>query len=425
MLPFILLVAVYLSAAQIRTQENSQQKLLPTVGKMVKAMDKAAFTEDKRTGKYILWQDTWASLKRLVIGVVLSSLLGFVVGLNMGLLPGIRHLGVAFITFAANIPPLAVLPILFIALGVEEVSKVALIFIGTFPLITRDIYLSARQIPQEMVVKALTLGANQFRVIYRVVWPQIIPRLLNTVRLAMGAAWLFLIAAEAIAAKSGLGYRVFLVRRYLAMDTIIPYVLWITLLAYLIDSGLKYWISWRYPWYQPESQQLNREDVMELEKFLRVDNVSKIYGQNVVLEEVNLHLAEGEFCTVVGPSGCGKSTLLRLILGQERPTSGRVMVAGAEISEPSPDRGIVYQRYSLFPHLTVAENIMAGDQLSQPVFKAWSQRKTIRREAMQYLEYVQLAAHADQISSRTIRRHAATGGHCSSPDQKTQNTDDG
>lgn len=253
MLPFILLIAVYLSAAHVRTLDNPQQKLLPTVGKMVKAVEKVAFTEDKRTGEYLLWSDTLASLKRIVIGVVLSALLGLVCGLNMGLLPGIRSLGVAFVTFIANIPPLAVLPILFIALGVEEVSKVVLIFIGTFPLITRDIYLSVRQIPQEMVVKALTLGANQFRVIYRVVWPQIIPRLLNTVRLAMGAAWLFLIAAEAIAAKSGLGYRIFLVRRYLAMDIIIPYVLWITLLAYLIDLGLKYWIARVYPWYQPET----------------------------------------------------------------------------------------------------------------------------------------------------------------------------
>jgi NitT/TauT family transport system permease protein len=167
----------------------------------------------------------------------------------MGLLPGIRSLSTAFVTFIANIPPLALLPILFIALGVGEISKVALIFFGTFPLITRDIFLAVRQVPGEMIVKSLTLGATQFGVVYRVVLPQVMPRLLNTVRLTMGAAWLFLIASEAIASTEGLGYRIFLVRRYLSMDTIIPYVLWITMLAFTIDWLLKTAVVKLYPWY--------------------------------------------------------------------------------------------------------------------------------------------------------------------------------
>ena len=73
----------------------------------------------------------------------------------------------------------------------------------------------------------------------RVALPQIAPRLIQGVRLSLGPAWLFLIAAEAIASDSGLGYRIFLVRRYLAMDVILPYVLWITLLAFLIDYALR------------------------------------------------------------------------------------------------------------------------------------------------------------------------------------------
>lgn len=251
-LPFILLIAVYLTASDIRQSANPQDKLLPTVGKMTDAVQKYAFTEDKRTGEYLWWVDTLASLKRIGLGMSISAVCGLVLGLNMGLLPGIRNLSQAFITFMSNIPPLAILPILFIALGVDELSKVVLIIIGTFPLITRDIFLAVRQIPGEMIVKSLTLGASQFGVVYRVVLPQIVPRLLNTVRLSMGAAWLFLIASEAIAAKSGLGYRIFLVRRYLSMDTIIPYVLWITLLAFCIDQILKTIVVRGYPWYGGE-----------------------------------------------------------------------------------------------------------------------------------------------------------------------------
>jgi NitT/TauT family transport system permease protein len=182
-----------------------------------------------------------------------AAVVGLVLGLNMGLLPGLRGLGLAFITFIANIPPLAILPILFITFGVDELGKMMLIFLGTFPLIARDIFLATKKIPTENVVKALTLGASQFGVIYRVVYPQVIPRLIDTVRLTLGAAWLFLIASEAIASQDGLGYRIFLVRRYLSMDMIIIYVAWITTLAYGFDFGLRKWVAFRYPWYSPKS----------------------------------------------------------------------------------------------------------------------------------------------------------------------------
>ena len=249
LLPFVLLAILYLTASNIRHAENPHDKLLPPISKIVKAIEKTAFKKDKRTGTYLLWHDTLASLKRLIIGIMCSAMIGFVLGLNMGLLPGMNNLLMAFITFIANIPPLAILPILFISFGVDELGKVMLIFLGTFPLITRDIFLAVKKIPQENIVKALTLGASQAAVIYRVVYPQVIPRLIETVRLSLGSAWLFLIAAEAIASQSGLGYRIFLVRRYLAMDVIIVYVGWITFLAFLADFMLRKLISFKYPWY--------------------------------------------------------------------------------------------------------------------------------------------------------------------------------
>jgi NitT/TauT family transport system permease protein len=249
--PFFLFLAIYLMAAEIRHQDNPQDKLLPTLGKIALAVEKVAFSPDPRSGEILLWHDTAASLKRLVLGVGVASLIGFFLGLNMGLLPGIRGLSLTFLTFVANIPPLAILPILFITFGVDQLGKVMLIILGTFPLIARDIYLETTKIPTNVVVKALTLGASQFGVIYRVVMPQILPRLIDTVRLVLGAAWLFLIASEAIASQDGLGYRIFLVRRYLSMDIIIVYVLWITMLAYAFDIFLRFVVGWLFPWYSP------------------------------------------------------------------------------------------------------------------------------------------------------------------------------
>jgi len=87
--------------------------------------------------------------------------------------------------------------------------------------------------------------------VLRVVLPQLWPRLIDVLRLSLGAAWLFLIAAEAIASTEGLGYRIFLVRRYLAMDVILPYVAWITLLAFIMDWGLRLLRAKAFAWATP------------------------------------------------------------------------------------------------------------------------------------------------------------------------------
>ena len=98
--------------------------------------------------------------------------------------------------------------------------------------------------------------------------------------------------------------------------------------------------------------------------FIQVKNVWQEYGDQVVLERLNLIVREGEFCTLVGASGCGKSTFLRLLLGQERPSKGEILLAGQPlVAEPDASRGVVFQRYSVFPHLSVLDNVAIGLEL--------------------------------------------------------------
>lgn len=100
-----------------------------------------------------------------------------------------------------------------------------------------------------------------------------------------------------------------------------------------------------------------------------VRNLVKTYDGRIVLERVSIDVAAGAFCTIVGASGCGKSTFLRMLLSQERPDSGSILIDGKPIPpEPTADRGIVFQRYSVFPHLTVAENlILAAEFQASPL----------------------------------------------------------
>jgi NitT/TauT family transport system permease protein len=234
-LPFVLLVSAYLIGSQARLAVNPNDKLLPAFSTIGAAMHEMALVPDQRSGDYLFWNDTAASLVRLATGIGLAALVGLVLGIAVGVVPAMGAMLSAFVAMLAMIPPLAVLPILFIVFGLGELSKVMLIMIGIAPCLVRDVAFRVRELPPELLVKAQTLGASSWQIVTRIVGPMILPRLITSIRLQLGPAWLFLIAAEAIAATEGLGYRIFLVRRFLAMDVILPYVAWITLLAFVTD----------------------------------------------------------------------------------------------------------------------------------------------------------------------------------------------
>ncbi|MGQ0672912.1 MAG: ABC transporter ATP-binding protein [Hyphomicrobium sp.] len=96
------------------------------------------------------------------------------------------------------------------------------------------------------------------------------------------------------------------------------------------------------------------------------DRVWKEYGDTIVLENISLEIAAGAFVALVGPSGCGKTTFLRMLLGGERPTRGAILVDGKPLRpEPDADRGVVFQRYSVFPHLSVLGNVLIGREFER------------------------------------------------------------
>ena len=252
LIPILIVVLVYLLGSMARHAANPADKILPTLGAMAGQVHLMAFQVDPQTGHIPLVADTVASLKRLGAGIELATAATLILGLAIGLLPVVRAgLGPLVATIAV-IPPIAVLPILFIVMGLGEASKIALIFVGLTPFMVRDLAASVSAIPEEQLVKAQTLGANTWIVALRVALPQALPRLIESLRFSLGPAWVFLISAEAIAADVGLGYRIFLVRRYLAMDVILPYVAWISLLAVIMDWALVSLSRAAFPWAHPK-----------------------------------------------------------------------------------------------------------------------------------------------------------------------------
>ena len=134
----------------------------------------------------------------------------------------------------------------------------------------------------------------------------------------------------------------------------------------------------------------------------------KEYGDNVVLENINLTVKAGEFITLVGASGCGKTTFLKMLLGTEEPTRGEMLLDGQPLTpEPDDSRGVVFQRYSVLSHLTALDNVMLGGELQSSRWLGISfgkQRRKLRKEALAMLESVGLDQAADKYP------HELSGG---------------
>jgi NitT/TauT family transport system ATP-binding protein len=135
-----------------------------------------------------------------------------------------------------------------------------------------------------------------------------------------------------------------------------------------------------------------------------VKHLWKEYGGQVVLENVNLQVNDHEFVTIVGASGCGKTTFLKMLLGVETPSRGEFLIDGSALpGEPGPDRGIVFQRYSLFPHLTVLENLLIGLELRGAPWLGrlfGARRRLALDKALPLLEAIGLKAAADKFPAQ-------------------------
>lgn len=260
---FALAIIFYLRTAHSRHIENPDDRIVPTLRQLSSGFTEAALKpaeeDDVDLGDHpsfiqqlvrgMLWKDTMASGKRFMISLGLMLPAVFI-GLQMGAFPWINRFLGRFVLFFDKIVALSILPILFIAFGIGEFAKIMLMVIGVAPTIVMDTLNLTRSVPNEQVVRGFTLGARDLGVTYRIILPQIWPRILNSIRLNLKSLVLFLFAGEMIASQDGLAYRIALMQRHMGMDVIIPYVLWTALLLFLIDLALRVIIRWTNPWFR-------------------------------------------------------------------------------------------------------------------------------------------------------------------------------
>ena len=198
-----------------------------------------------------LWEDAGISVKRFALGMLLGSVAAFIVGIAMGCFTPVEAFLRPSISFLASIPPTAMVAVYMMLFGLELKMFVAAIGVGIFPTLAQSIYQAVRNdVSESAIDKAYTLGASHFEVVWEVIIPQILPRILDAIRLQIGPAMIFLIAAELGLGGDGIGYRLRVAPRGNYYNVIYIYLILLGIFGMLVGGGLSWLRRWLCPWFE-------------------------------------------------------------------------------------------------------------------------------------------------------------------------------
>lgn len=208
----------------------------------------SALEPHRRSGERWLVNDGWATASRLFLGLGLGTLGAVLVGMHMGFYAVFEAMFNPVLSLLAKVPPTAALAVFFVMAGTDTEMYVAMIAFGVLPTLAQSIYLSVRDVPIERIHKAQTLGASSLEVGWNVIFPEVLPKVIDGIRLQIGPAMVFLIAAEMIVGDVGFGYRIRLQSRLLNMNVVYPYLAYLAAFGFMMDYGLRLLQRWLCPW---------------------------------------------------------------------------------------------------------------------------------------------------------------------------------
>lgn len=235
-----------------QSAKNPQQTAVPGFRDLAKGVTlvlKPQGTEEHRKPSW-LWEDFSATYWRLFLGLCVGIALSLFFGIAIGAYTPVDALISPLITFLACIPPTAMLGVYMILFGTHLTAYVALVALGVFFSMVQGIAQAVQNdVTADQIDKAYTLGASEAEVIVEVVWRQILPRVIDNIRMHIGPAMIYLIAAEALFGSDGFGYRIKLQSRLVRMDIVFIYLVILGVNGLLINSMLLRLRRWLFPWF--------------------------------------------------------------------------------------------------------------------------------------------------------------------------------
>ncbi len=200
-----------------------------------------------------LLQDTGISIYRVSMGWLLSAVIAMPLGLMIGTFRPVQAVLEPLTDFVRYMPAVAFIPLVMLWIGIDEGSKIAIIFIGTFFQMVLMVAEDVRRVPMQQIEAAQTMGATRAEILQLVLLPSAKPALVDTMRITMGWAWTYLVVAELVAANSGLGYAILKAQRFLQTDKIFAGIILIGLIGLLTDQMFRLAHRKAFPWMHKKS----------------------------------------------------------------------------------------------------------------------------------------------------------------------------
>ncbi len=235
-----------------QTRINELQTTIPSFQKLAGGLQQIFLPQGQPDNPKpaMFWVDIRATLWRLGLGMALGVSLSIVVGVLMGAYRWIEAPLSPVVMFLSKIPPTAMMPIYFALVGTDQKMFTSMVALGIFFSMTQSIYQAVRQdVSDEAINKAYTLGASEFEIIYEVIWKQILPKIIDSIRLQIGPAMVFLLAAEMVVGNAGLGYQIRMQSRILNMSVVYVYLAILAIIGLALEWSLATLRKKLCPWF--------------------------------------------------------------------------------------------------------------------------------------------------------------------------------
>ncbi|MDO8424968.1 MAG: ABC transporter permease subunit [bacterium] len=247
------ILVAYTVVAHVRHLDNAADRIVPTWTQLWAGIVRITTLDPDDHVRYIV-ADSSATGLRFLLGFGISVIASFVIGVAMGCFRRVRALLLPALSALARIPPTAVTAVIMAMVGTGMTFFQFAIAFGVFPILAESICLAVDDVPDELIQKSYTLGASQGEVIGNVIVPQILPKVLDAIRLQIGPALVYLISAELLAADMGFGYRIRRFGRLAQMDIVFPYLAALAVFGLVVTAAFAWIRVKRCPWYQPTKE---------------------------------------------------------------------------------------------------------------------------------------------------------------------------
>jgi len=252
-LSIVVLVSCYFFLSHRQHQKNPNDKTIPNWTQLKEGIGKATEVNRRADERWVV-VDAIATAKRLFLGLLFGVVGALVLGMLMGCFAVFEAFLYPPLALLAKIPPTAMLAVFFVVAGTDTEMYIAMIAFGVLPTLAQTVYLAVKDVPDELQFKAYTLGASHAEVIWNVIFRQVLPKLLDSIRLQVGPAMVFLIAAEMVVGDVGFGYRIRIEFKKLNMNVVYPYLALLAAFGFGMDFGLNRLQRWLCPWYAKEGK---------------------------------------------------------------------------------------------------------------------------------------------------------------------------